>query len=95
MAKYLDLDGLTRYDGKIKNYVSDGLSTKQNTLTTGDNITISGDTISATDTTYESLTAVSGGTALSLCTTGEKYLWNNKQDSMTAISNAEIDSLFA
>lgn len=31
-----------------------------------------------TDTTYESKAAASGGTALSLVTTGEKYTWNNK-----------------
>ena len=31
-----------------------------------------------TDTTYESKAASSGGTAVSLCTTGEKYTWNNK-----------------
>ena len=31
-----------------------------------------------TDTTYESKTAASGGTAVSLVTTGEKYSWNNK-----------------
>lgn len=31
-----------------------------------------------TDTTYESKSAASGGTALSLVTTGEKYTWNNK-----------------
>jgi len=31
-----------------------------------------------TDTTYESKAAVSGGTAVSLCTTGEKYTWNHK-----------------
>lgn len=30
-----------------------------------------------TDTTYESKAAASGGTAVSLCTTGEKYTWNN------------------
>lgn len=30
------------------------------------------------DTTYESKPAASGGTALSLVTTGEKYNWNNK-----------------
>ena len=33
-----------------------------------------------TDTTYESKTASSGGTDLSLVTTGEKYTWNNKAD---------------
>ena len=31
-----------------------------------------------TDTTYESKAAVSGGTDVSLVTTGEKYTWNNK-----------------
>lgn len=31
-----------------------------------------------TDTTYESKAAASGGTAVSLVTTGEKYTWNNK-----------------
>jgi len=35
-------------------------------------------TIAATDTTYESKAAASGGTAVSLVTTGEKYTWNNK-----------------
>lgn len=33
-----------------------------------------------TDTTYESKSASSGGTAVSLCTTGEKYEWNHKAD---------------
>lgn len=31
-----------------------------------------------TDTTYENKAAVSGGTEVSLVTTGEKYTWNNK-----------------
>lgn len=35
--------------------------------------------INVTDTTYESKSAASGGTALSLVTTGEKYNWNAKQ----------------
>lgn len=30
------------------------------------------------NTTYESKAAASGGTAVSLCTTGEKYTWNSK-----------------
>ena len=33
-----------------------------------------------TDTTYSSQAAASGGTALSLVTTGEKYTWNNKSN---------------
>ena len=44
-------------------------------------------TITATDTTYESKQATSGGSDVSLVTTGEKHVWNNKQnalDSQTA-----------
>lgn len=33
-----------------------------------------------TDTTYSSQAAASGGTAVSLVTTGEKYTWNNKSN---------------
>lgn len=39
-----------------------------------------------TDTTYESKAAASGGTAVSLCTTGEKYTWNSKLNSSGAIT---------
>ena len=46
-------------------------------------------TIELTDTTYESKTAASWGTAVSLVTTGEKYTWNNKADT-SAIGNATI-----
>lgn len=35
------------------------------------------------NTTYSSKAAASGGTATSLCTTGEKYTWNHKQDALT------------
>ena len=55
----------------------------------GSNVTITGDTINgtitiaATDTTYESKQAASGGTDVSLVTTGEKYLWSDKQTGIT------------
>lgn len=39
-----------------------------------------------TDTTYESKSAASGGTAVSLVTTGEKYTWNNKQSAISDLS---------
>ena len=42
--------------------------------------------IPAQDTTYESKTAASDGTDVSLVTTGEKYIWNNKIDS-SALTN--------
>lgn len=51
-------------------------------LLAGDNVSLSNNsgtvTISSSDTTYSSLSAASGGTAVSLVTTGEKYTWNNK-----------------
>lgn len=47
--------------------------------------------IPAQDTTYESKSAVSGGTAVSLVTTGEKYTWNNKANS-SAIPSASSAS---
>lgn len=46
-------------------------------------------TIALTDTTYESKTAASWGTAVSLVTTWEKYNWNNKASS-SDIGNATI-----
>jgi len=52
----------------------------------GNNVTLTPDatsdtvTINAVDTTYESKSAASGGTAVSLVTTGEKYIWNNKSN---------------
>lgn len=39
-----------------------------------------------TDTTYESKAAASGGTAVSLVTTGEKYTWNNKANKPKTVS---------
>lgn len=39
------------------------------------------------DTTYESKTAVSWWTAVSLVTTGEKYDWNNKQATLVSWTN--------
>lgn len=42
-------------------------------------------TIALTDTTYSSKAAASGGTDVSLVTTGEKYTWNNKGTSNLAL----------
>lgn len=61
-------------------------TTSEITFVAGSNVTLTDDTINkkitiaATDTTYESKAASSGGTAVSLVTTGEKYTWNNKSD---------------
>lgn len=59
------------------------------TFIQGSNVTLTTDatnrtiTVAATDTTYESKSAASGGTDVSLVTTGEKYTWNNKQNALT------------
>lgn len=41
-----------------------------------------------TDTTYSSKSAASGGTDVSLVTTGEKYTWNNKQNKVGKLGSA-------
>ena len=56
-------------------------------LSAGSNITISNNVISATDTTYSSLNPAEGGLDESLVTTGEKYVWNAKQDALVNQSN--------
>lgn len=62
-------------------------------LAAGANITLTPDatndkvTIAATDTTYESKAAASGGTAVSLVTTGEKYTWNNKTSNTGTVTS--------
>lgn len=43
--------------------------------------------INVTDTTYESKSASSGGTDVSLVTTGEKYNWNGKQNALPKTGN--------
>lgn len=84
--------------GQISGDISDqtdlqnALSDKQNVLTAGSNITISGDVISAVDTTYSSLPAAEGGTDVSLVTTGEKAVWNGKQDELVAGANITISN---
>lgn len=53
-------------------------------------------TINLTDTTYSSLSAVSGGTDKSLVTTGEKYTWNSKWDyNATTIAGVKVNNAVA
>jgi hypothetical protein len=47
------------------------------------------------NTTYSSKTAASGGTDVSLCTTGEKFIWNSKQDALTEMTDQEVQDLLA
>ena len=69
---------LVYYDGTNYYFRTDG---KLTASITGDAATVNSKTVAVnvpsdakfTDTTYESKAAASGGTAVSLCTTGEKY----------------------
>lgn len=45
-----------------------------------------------TDTTYESKSAASGGTAVSLVTTGEKYTWNTVTDKVDKVSGKGLST---
>ena len=49
-------------------------------------------TIALTDTTYESKAAASGGTAVSLVTTWEKYTWNNKANTSDVLTKTNTTS---
>lgn len=51
----------------------------------GTNLTITDGVLSADAASYENKAAASGGTDVSLCTTGEKYIWNNKQDAVANV----------
>ena len=55
-------------------------------ITTGNglNKSYSSGVLTLSSSVYESKTAASGGTDLSLVTTGEKYAWNNKLSSITS-----------
>lgn len=59
-------------------------------IVAGSNVQIDGNAsdktiiISATDTTYTSKAASQGGTDVSLVTTGEKYVWDNKQNALAS-----------
>ena len=59
---------------------------KQDKLTAWSNITITNNTISATDTTYSNLQPAAWGTDVSLVTTWEKSVWNGKQDAIADLS---------
>ena len=70
-----------------------GTGTGKLNLKAGTNVSLSNSsgsiTINATDTTYESKAAVSGGTAVSLVTTGEKYTWNSKTSNTGTITSVK------
>ena len=67
------------------------------TLVAGSNVTLTPDatndkiTIAATDTKYSSKAAVSGGTDVSLVTTGEKATWNAKTSNTGTITQVKAN----
>ena len=77
-------------------FYHNGTNLVQKLPTNSDSTTVNGHTVAAnvpsdavfTDTTYSSLAAASGGTDVSLVTTGEKYTWNNKPSIGTTSSTA-------
>lgn len=77
--------------GESLSKVATALSEKQDKLTSGSNINIVNNVISATDTTYTNLPAEQDGVNVSVVTTGEKYTWNNKQDAITSSSQLSSD----
>lgn len=72
----------------VSDFTANQSSADDVTFVQGSNVTITPDatnrkiTIAAKDTTYSSKSAESGGTDVSLVTTGEKAAWNNKQDAL-------------
>lgn len=81
-TKYLRGDGTWQAFPTIPTVNNGTLTVKQNNTSKGTfTANQSGNTtVELTDTTYESKAASSGGTAVSLVTTGEKYTWNSKSD---------------
>lgn len=67
-------------------------------LVAGSNVTLTPDatndkvTIAATDTTYQSKAAASGGTEVSLVTTGQKYIWNNKTSNTGTVTSVAVSN---
>lgn len=86
----VDWDG-NLWCGKDKTSLNAQVASKQDKLTAGANITIIGNTISAKDTTYTSKSAVSGGTDVSLVTTGEKAIWNAKTSNVGTITGIKMN----
>ena len=86
-GSYTDLSDKPSIPAAANNGV---LTIKQNSTSVGTfSANQSGNTeINLTDTTYESKSEASGGTAVSLVTTGEKYDWNHKQNALPTSGTA-------
>lgn len=88
-GKGLSTNDYTNADKAIVDGVTTALAGKQNTLTAGTNITISGNTISATDTKYTAGTNVQISASNVISATDTQYTAGDK----IAISSANVISL--
>lgn len=96
-----DLENTSDYQTgtEVESAISTAIAGKQDTLTAGNNITISNNTISATDTTYTAGTGLAlNGTQFSVDTTAIATQSDltaglaNKQDTLTAGANIQINN---
>ena len=83
-------DSVTIDEATIGDLVTNGNASFTNNIQAN---TINGVSVGSspkfTDTTYSSLAAASGGTAVSLVTTGEKYTWNSKTSNTGTITSVK------
>lgn len=88
------IDGIVENEMKAvtSNAVYDALETKQDTLTQGTNITISGNTISATDTTYSDATTSKSGLMSATDKTKLNGIASGAQVNQNAFSNVKVGS---
>lgn len=91
-GKYSDLDGkptIPTVQNSTITITQKGTEKGKFTLNQSANLTID---LDDNNTTYSSKTAASGGTDVSLVTTGEKYTWNNKQSAISDLSTIRTNS---
>lgn len=87
-----ETSAFTSYDGSAAKTITVAPSSTAGAFTISDGTTTKTIQLAGkftdNNTTYESKTAASGGTAVSLVTTGEKYTWNNKAGTSVATTSA-------
>ena len=86
-------DSVTMNEATLSELTISGAATIVNNLQVSSiNGVAVGNTPKFTDTTYSSLTAASGGTSVSLVTTGEKYTWNNKTSNAGTVTSVRVQA---
>ena len=86
-------DSVTMNEATLSELTISGAATIVNNLQVSSiNGVAVGNTPKFTDTTYSSLAAASGGTSVSLVTTGEKYTWNNKTSNTGTVTSVQVQA---